>query len=159
MKDKKIRVIGAVVSLISVLAVVPLMFRFFEVYENDFYGSGYYYGIWGYDVYLMNEINIVIGVFGLIALLWDLVYGAYAIIDGRYRKLTWRIARYGYFYGICLGIINFAFIVSFMFSYSITTVGSILFLILIAAAVILKFILIFSKEGEPKLRDTNENGL
>ena len=151
MKDKKIRIISAVVSLLSILAVVPVMFAFFKGETIDIYGSRYSYSIAGYDAYLMQEVNIVIGVFGLVALLWDLVYGAYALIDGRYRNLTWRIARYGYFYGICMSLINFAFIVSFL-SYYEPYPCSIVFLVLIAAVTVLKFILIFTKDEETKNR-------
>lgn len=150
MKDKKIRVLCAVTSLVSILAIVPIMFAFFK-YSLDSVMGGYSYSVWGYRLYLDtdNPINIVVGVFGFVALLWDLVYGAYALIDGRYRNLTWRIARYGYFYGIAIGLINFAFILSFIIGNNFYAF-SIIFLVLIAVAVILKFFLIFIKDEDTK---------
>ena len=155
MKDKKIRVLCAVTSLISILAIVPIMFDFFEISISGYEGSGYYSEA-GYQIYTDKEqpINIFLGVLGLIALLWDLVYGAYALIDGRYRNLTWRIARYGYFFGIVAGFINFAFIVSLMFYFTICTC-SIIFLVLTAAAIILKFFLIFTKDEASKIQSEN----
>lgn len=150
MKDKKIRVLCAVISLISVLTIIPIMFEFFIVHQDGIFNE-YTYGIWGFEIYTNKEqaVNIVLGVLGLIALLWDLVYGAYALIDGRYRNLTWRIARYGYFYGIVMGLINFSFIASFLFYYS-CCVSSVVFLIMVAAVTILKFFIIFIKDENSK---------
>lgn len=144
MKDKKIRILCAVTALVSVLTIIPVMFPFFEV--NN---SGITYREWGYQIYTLASINIAIGSLGLVALLWDLVYGAYALIDGRYRNLTWRIARYGYFYGIVMGLINLSFILSFMF-WETPCACSIIFVVLIAATVVLKFFLIFSKDEQTK---------
>lgn len=145
MKDKKIRILCAVTALVSVLAIIPIMFPFFE-YEGEFT-----YREWGYQIYSNKDatINIAIGSLGIVALLWDLVYGAYALIDGRYRNLTWRIARYGYFYGIVIGLINFSFILSFMF-WEASCACSIIFVVLIAVTIILKFFLIFSKDEQTK---------
>ena len=148
MKDKKIRILCAVTALLSILAVVPVMFDFFVVETSDYWGS-YGYTVAGYSVYTNIEqpINVVVGVFGLLGLLWDLAFGAFAIIDGKYKNLLWRIIRYGYFYGIAMGLINFAFVASF-YNYYGCCAGSVIFLILVAAVIALKFVLIFSKSGE-----------
>jgi len=157
MKDKKIRILCAVTALVSLLAVVPIMFGFYAHESNDYWGS-YSYSVIGYRIFTDADINIVIGVFGLLGLLWDLVFGAYAIIDGRYKDLLWRIIRYGYFYGIFIGLINFAFIVSY-FSYYECCAGSVIFLILVAAVIALKFVLIFTKnEGTRNLSVNDTRG-
>ncbi len=157
MKDKKIRILCAVTALISLLAVVPIMFDFFIYQSSDMFGREYWYNVLGYGVFTDTEqpINIVVGVFGLLGLLWDLAFGAYAIIDGRYKDLLWRIIRYGYFYGIAMGLINFAFIVSYL-CYFECCAGSVIFLILVAAVIALKFVLIFTRNEET--RNLSANG-
>ncbi|MDE5721245.1 MAG: hypothetical protein K2I30_00690 [Clostridia bacterium] len=79
---------------------------------------------------------------------------AYAIIDGRYRNLTWRIARFGYFYGMVAGIVNFSFILSLCFVYSVKAM-SIVFILLIAVTVVLEFILVFTKDEDVKNNISN----
>ncbi len=154
MGNKKIKLISTVVSLISMLAVITIMFKFF----NRFYMDSRY-GVWGFEIYIDkdNGINIFIGVLGLIALLWDLSFGAYAIINGKYKRLFWQIARYGYFYGIVAGIVNFGLIFTLTLYDSFTFVP-IIFLLLIASAVVLKGILIVTKEEDLEI-DKNNKGL
>ncbi len=155
MKNKKIKILCAVISLVSLLAVVPVMFDFFKTELTDVWGDSYgYSSLAGYRIYTDTDINIVLGVFGLLAMLWDLAFGAYAIIDGKYKNLLWRIIRYGYFYGIVIGLLNFAFIVSYYCYYGCCA-GSVIFLILTAAVIALKFVMIFAKPEEPK--DFSEN--
>lgn len=148
MKDKKIRILSIIAAALSVFAVVPIMFGFFE-YHTDFYGYQYSYTEYGFELYY--DVNywwfILIGVLGIVSLLWNLVYGAYAIIDGRYRNLTWRIARYGYFYGIVVGIINFSAIIS-MCCNSLPAAWA--FLVLIAAVVAIEITLIILKDEASK---------
>lgn len=159
MKDKKVRILCAVTALVSLLAVVPVMFDFFKIELSDFWGETYGYStVIGYQVYADTDqpINIVLGVFGLLGMLWDLVFGAFALIDGRYKNLLWRIIRYGYFYGIVMGLLNFAFIASYYCYYGCGA-GSVIFLILTAAVIALKFALIFTKtEGEKTLPEAVE---
>lgn len=104
MKHRIIRILSVIVAALSLISLIPLKF--------DFYGNLYSFSsfaadltISGIEIYF-EPAMIAIGVLGLISMLWNLVCGAYAIIDGRYKNLFWRIARYGYFYGIVVGIVN-----------------------------------------------------
>ena len=149
MKDKKIRILCIIASVLSVLAVVPIMFQFYEYSSPDNYGIEYSYVQYGFELY--SDINmwwyLLIGILGIISLLWNLAYGAYAIIDGRYRNLTWRIARYGYFYGIVVGVINFAAIIS-------NCVDALpamwIYLVVVAAAVAIETVLVILKDEDTK---------
>ena len=88
MKDKKIRILCIVLAIVSVLAIIPVMFEFYEYQMTDIYGYDFSYSEWGFELYsdTTRWWYILIGVLGIISLLWNLVYGAYAIIDGRYRN-------------------------------------------------------------------------
>lgn len=155
MKRKTIRIMCAVTAMVSLLSVVPIMFEFFKV---ETIGS-YSYTVLGFNIYTNTEqaINIVVGVFGLLGLLWDLAFGAFAIIDGRYKNLLWRIIRYGYYYGIAVGLLNFAFIASFLYYYDFCF-GSIIFLVLTAIVITIKFVLVFSKnEDAVEITETDCN--
>ena len=57
----------------TVLAVVSIMFEFFSA---GFNGGGEY-SICGFEIYTdkHNAVNIILGVLGIIAMLWNLVYG------------------------------------------------------------------------------------
>ncbi|MDE7329551.1 MAG: hypothetical protein K2N30_00420 [Clostridia bacterium] len=151
MKDKKIRILCIVASVLSVIAIVPVMFEFFVYYTTDIYGYQFSYAVYGFELYSDTQYwwYLLIGILGIISLLWNLIYGAYAIIDGRYRNLTWRIARYGYFYGIVVGVINFAVIMS-------TVCGSRpaawSFLIIVAATVAVEIVLILLKDEDSKTK-------
>lgn len=141
MKNKKLRIFCALICIVSLSAVVPVMFAFYEVDWMEFV-----YSVWGYEIFTDTSapLNIFVGVLGLIGLLWDLVYGAYAVIDGRYRNLTWRIARYGYFYGAVTAVIHLAFIASLCGS-RLETAG-IVFCALLFVLAAAKIVLIFQKE-------------
>ena len=156
MKDKKIRILCIVAAALSVLAVVPIMFEFYNFYSTDVLGYQYDYFVYGFELY--SDTNmwwfILVGVLGIISLLWNLVYGAYAIIDGRYRNLTWRIARYGYFYGIVIGIINFAMIMSLVCN---SAPAAWAFLVIIAATVAIETVLVISKDEETKNKLSENN--
>ena len=43
MKNKKIKILCAVISLVSLLAVVPVMFDFFKTELTDVWGDSYGY--------------------------------------------------------------------------------------------------------------------
>ena len=103
-KDKKIRALSVVVAMLTLLEFFPLMFEFVDL---NF--SPYDSWIRGLELYANKQLwwFLVMGILGLIALIWNLLFAAYSIIDGRYKKLTWNIARYGYFYGVVVGFINF----------------------------------------------------
>lgn len=149
MKDIKIRILCIVAAALSVVAIIPIMFGFYEYYTTDSFGYQYSYCEYGFELY--SDANrwwyILIGVLGIISLLWNLVYGAYAIIDGRYRNLTWRIARYGYFYGIVVGIINFSVIISVCCN-SLPAAWA--FLVLVATVVAVETTLILLKDESSK---------
>lgn len=151
MKDKKIRILCIVAAALSVIAIVPIMFEFKEYYTTDAWGQQYSYSIYGFDLYSDTQMwwYLLIGILGIVSLLWNLVYGAYAIIDGRYRNLTWKIARYGYFYGIVTGIINFAVIFSDCCN---NAAASWAFLVLVAAVVAIEIVLIILKDEDTKLK-------
>ena len=83
------------------------------------------------------------GILGLLSLLWNLAWGAYAIIDGRYSILIWRIVRYGYFYGMVIGIINFVIIVG---AADILLPAAWVYAAVIAVTVMVEIALIFLKD-------------
>ena len=149
MKDKKIRILCIVASVLSVLAIVPIMFQFYEYSSSDNYGIEYYYVQYGFELYSDTNMwwYLLIGILGIISLLWNLVYGAYAIIDGRYRNFTWRIARYGYFYGIVAGVINFAVIIS---NCEDALPAMWIFLAFVVAVIAIETVLIILKDEETK---------
>jgi len=151
MKDKKIRILCAVTALLSVAAIIPLMFEFVEYASTDIHGLQFFYSVWGVGIYSDTEnwYFILLGVLGIISLLWNLVYCAYAVIDGRYRNLTWRIARYGYFFGAIVGLINAAAILSFL-SFTCLLPAAYVFVVLIVAAVALETTLLFLKDEDSK---------
>ncbi|MDE7439182.1 MAG: hypothetical protein K2N23_01550 [Clostridia bacterium] len=144
MKDKKIRILCIIAAALSVLAIIPIMFGFYKYYFTDGYFTEY-----GFELYADTKRwwYFLVGILGIISLLWNLVYGAYAIIDGRYRNLTWRIARYGYFYGIIVGIINFSVIIS-----NCTNGLPLMwvFLVFVAAVVAVEIVLIILKDEDTK---------
>lgn len=149
MKDKKIRILCVIAAVLSVAAIIPIMFEFKDYYTTDFWGNQYSYSIYGFQMYSDKEMwwFILIGVLGVISLLWNLVYGAYAIIDGRYGNLTWRIARYGYFFGIVAGIINFGAIMSDCCN---SAPAAWAFIAMIAVVVVIETVLIFLKDEDTK---------
>lgn len=142
MKDKKIRVLSVVVAMLTLLEFFPLMFEFV-----NFHFSPYDSWIRGLELYANKQLwwFLVMGVFGLIALIWNLLFAAYSIIDGRYKKLTWNIARYGYFYGIVLGFINF---VSLTCCQADLMGGAYAFLIFLVAIIAIEIALVFSKDED-----------
>lgn len=146
MKDIKIRILCIIAAALSVFAVIPIMFGFYEVDISDGYG---YYIEYGFELYADAKRwwYLLVGILGIISLLWNIVYGAYAIIDGRYRNLTWRIARYGYFYGIIIGIINFSVIISNCCN-GLPLMW--VFIVFVAAAVAVEIVLILLKDEETK---------
>lgn len=150
-KNKKIRILSLVTAGVSLLAVVPIMFALFGYIErNSFTDSTFTTYYYGYNLYTDSDAwhMILVGTLGLVALLWNLVYGAYAAIDGRYGTLNWKVARYGYFYGEVAGLLNFGVILSYAFSsFTFEPMGYV-FLILIAAAVALENVLIGTKVEE-----------
>lgn len=156
MKDKKIRILCIIAAILSVLAIVPIMFEFYNYYSTDINGYQFSYYEYGFELY--TDKNqwwfILIGVLGIISLLWNLVYGAYAIIDGRYRNLTWRIARYGYFYGIFVGIINIAVIISI---YYYALLAAWVFVVLVSLAVAIEIALVILKDEDTKSKSSVKN--
>ncbi len=161
MKDEKIRILCMVAAALSVIAIVPIMFEFKEYYTTDLGGQQYSYSVYGFDLYSDTQMwwFLLVGVLGIVSLLWNLVYGAYAIIDGRYRNLTWKIARYGYFYGIVVGIINFCVIISD--GCNLAAAGW-AFLVLVAAVIAVEIVLIILKDEDTKsktkeLKELSEN--
>jgi len=155
MKDKKIRILCAIVAVLSVVAVIPIMFKFFEYSSTSIHGEQFAYYVWGFAVYSDTENwwYILLGVMGIVALLWNLVYGAYAIIDGRYTNLIWRVARYGYFYGIIVGIINFSAILS----YGDLAPAAWAFVGVVALVAVLETVLIFFKDEDTLNREKPNN--
>ncbi len=159
MKDKKLRILCIVAAALSVIAILPIMFEFKTMEYYDPWGEYQYtYGVWGIELY--SDTNswwfLLVGILGVVSLLWNLVYGAYAIIDGRYRNLTWRIARYGYFYGIVAGIINFGVIISDCCNLAAAGWA---FLVLVAAVVAVEIVLIIlqDEDTKTKLKELPEN--
>lgn len=144
MKDKKIRILTVIAAALSVCAIIPIMFEFYEVTYSEFHF--YEYGITLFTD-TENWWYLLIGILGLISLLWNLVYCAYSVIDGRYRNLTWRIARYGYFYGMVAGVINFAVIISRCCDAEPAVWA---FLVLVAATVAVETVLVLSKDEDTK---------
>lgn len=156
MKNKLIRILSLVTAGVSLLCILPIIFALFE---TDYYvlGQNVSYSIFGFELYTDGKswYMILIGCLGLISLLWNLIYGAYAAIDGRYRNLTWRIARYGYFYGAVMGLINFAVILSYAFyDYTLLAMWYI-FLILNVAVIALEITLIILKDEDTKSKMRN----
>ena len=150
-KDKKIRVLSFIVAMLSLLTLFPLMFEFV-------YAEPSMYVIYGFQLYVSKSLwrFVLFGVLGLVALLWNLVFGVYSVIDGRYRNLTWRIARYGYFYGVVVGFINF---VSLTCCQADLMGGAYAFLFFLTAIIALEIALIFSKDEDTKnsLKMDNED--
>ncbi len=152
MKNKLIRILSLVTAGVSLLCILPIIFAFY-----DYYIFGNNYPIYGFELYtdVKSWYMVLIGCLGLISLLWNLVYGAYAAIDGRYRNLTWRIARYGYFFGAVVGLINFAVILSFAFyDYALLAMWYV-FLILNVAVIALEITLIILKDEDTKSKIKN----
>lgn len=149
-KDKLIRIFCIIAAVLSLAAVVPIMFPVKEYVVETLYGS-YVETVYGVVMYSDKDLwwYILIGVLGVVALLWNLVYCAYAIIDGRYRNLTWRIARYGYFFGIVAGIINFAVIIS---ECTDLAPAGWAFLALLALVVAVEVVLVLLKDEDTKSR-------
>lgn len=155
-KDKKIRVLSFIAAMLSLFAVITVMFRFMEDYVHNIDGyGGYYVNIYGFELYTNTKLwwGIMLGVLGIISLLWNLIYGAYAIIDGKYRNLTWRIARYGYIFGVIVGIINFFALISYFGntpnSYNYLSAFW-TFLVFLAVIIALEIALIFLKDEDTK---------
>ncbi len=149
-KDKKIRVLSFIVAMLSLLTLFPLMFEFV-------YAEPSMYVIYGFQLYVSKSLWFVLfGVLGLVALLWNLVFGVYSVIDGRYRNLTWRIARYGYFHSMVAGIINFAALIGI---YGYLQEAAYAFLVFLAVIIALEIALIFSKDEDTKnsLKMDNED--
>lgn len=146
MKDNKIRILSIITSVFTLIAVIPVMFSFYEDVINGINVTCY-----GFNLYSNTKSwwFILLAVLGIISFIWNLAYGAYAIIDGRYRNLTWRIARYGYFYGIITGIINFSAIISLV-SYCYLLPSACVFLLIVAATVALEITLLFLKDEDTK---------
>ena len=143
-KDKKIRALSVVVAMLTLLEFFPLMFEFVDL---NF--SPYDSWIRGLELYANKPLwwFLVMGVLGLIALIWNLLFAAYSIIDGRYKKLTWNIARYGYFYGVVVGFINF---VSLTCCQADLMGGAYAFLFFLTAIIALEIALIFLKDEDTK---------
>ena len=143
-KDKKIRALSVVVAMLTLLAFFPLMFEFVDL---NF--SPYDSWIRGLELYANKQLwwFLVMGILGLIALIWNLLFAAYSIIDGRYKKLTWNIARYGYFYGVVVGFINF---VSLTCCQADLMGGAYAFLFFLTAIIALEIALIFLKDEDTK---------
>ena len=97
MAYKNIRILSIVAAVLSLTAVLITNFDFCELHYSGFDNRE----IYGIEIYIYPErwIMLFLGILGLLSLLWNLAWGAYAIIDGRYSILIWRIVRYGYFYG------------------------------------------------------------
>lgn len=152
-KDKKIRALSVVVAMLTLLEFFPLMFEFVDL---NF--SPYDSWIRGLELYANKQLwwFLVMGILGLIALIWNLLFAAYSIIDGRYKKLTWNIARYGYFYGVVVGFINF---VSLTCCQADLMGGAYAFLFFLTAIIALEIALIFSKDEDTKnsLKMDNED--
>ena len=150
-KDKKIRVLSFIVAMLSLLT---LFFFFFEFV----YAEPSMYVIYGFQLYVSKSLwrFVLFGVLGLVALLWNLVFGVYSVIDGRYRNLTWRIARYGYFHSMVAGIINFAALIGI---YGYLQEAAYAFLVFLAVIIALEIALIFSKDEDTKnsLKMDNED--
>lgn len=143
-KDKKIRALSVVVAMLTLLEFFPLMFEFVDL---NF--SPYDSWIRGLELYANKQLwwFLVMGILGLIALIWNLLFAAYSIIDGRYKKLTWNIARYGYFYGVVVGFINF---VSLTCCQADLMGGAYAFLFFLTAIIALEIALIFLKDEDTK---------
>ena len=143
-KDKKIRALSVVVAMLTFLEFFPLMFEFVDL---NF--SPYDSWIRGLELYANKQLwwFLVMGILGLIALIWNLLFAAYSIIDGRYKKLTWNIARYGYFYGVVVGFINF---VSLTCCQADLMGGAYAFLFFLTAIIALEIALIFLKDEDTK---------
>lgn len=109
MKNRFFKALSIVAAVLSLTAVLVTNFDFCELHYSGFGNRE----ICGIEIYIYPErwVMLFLGILGLLSLIWNLAWGAYAIIDGRYSNLIWRIARYGYFYGIIIGIINFTVIV------------------------------------------------
>ena len=138
-KDKKIRALSFIVAMLSLLTLFPLMFEFV-------YAEPSMYVIYGFQLYVSKSLWRFV-LFGLVALLWNLVFGVYSVIDGRYRNLTWRIARYGYFHSMVAGIINFAALIGI---YGYLQEAAYAFLVFLAVIIALEIALIFSKDEDTK---------
>ena len=152
-KDKKIRALSVVVAMLTLLEFFPLMFEFVDL---NF--SPYDSWIRGLELYANKQLwwFLVMGILGLIALIWNLLFAAYSIIDGRYKKLTWNIARYGYFHSMVAGIINFAALIGI---YGYLQEAAYAFLVFLAVIIALEIALIFSKDEDTKnsLKMDNED--
>ena len=142
MKDTKITALSFIVAMLSLLTLFPLMFEFV-------YAEPSMYVIYGFQLYVSKSLwrFVLFGVLGLVALLWNLVFGVYSVIDGRYRNLTWRIARYGYFHSMVAGIINFAALIGI---YGYLQEAAYAFLVFLAVIIALEIALIFSKDEDTK---------
>ncbi len=141
MAYKNIRMLSIVAAVLSLTAVLITNFDFCELHYSGFDNRE----IYGIEIYIYPErwIMLFLGILGLLSLLWNLAWGAYAIIDGRYSILIWRIVRYGYFYGMVIGIINFVIIVG---AADILLPAAWVYAAVIAVTVMVEIALIFIKD-------------